>query len=279
MAHEQAASGSLRFHGGAAVITGGASGIGLGLARHAASLGMRLLLADVDAEALQHAAAELDAETMVIDVRDPVGVAALVERAFAAFDAVDLVFNNAGVMQTGFAWEISPTDWQRCLEINLHGAIAVMQGFLPRLLAAERPAQLVTTASIGGLLASPMMAPYAASKAALVAMSESLHGELAMQSTPVGVSLLAPGPVHSGIFAADGAAGRESGPQVTDFREQMQQMLAANGMAPEAFAERVFAGIRERRFWLIPQPEIFDAAWQARADAVLARRDPELPAF
>lgn len=271
-------SAPLRLDGGTAVITGAASGIGLGLARHAAQLGMRLLLADVDAAALTRVAEELGAQAQPTDVRDPEAVAALADRAFETFDSVDVVFNNAGVMQTGFAWEIPAADWQRCLEVNLHGAVRVMRAFMPRLLAAERPAQMVNTASIGGMLASPMMAPYAASKAALVAVSEAMHGELAMLEAPVGVSLLAPGPVKSGIFGADGDAPGDD-PRVTGFRQQMQQMLEANGLAPEAFAERVFEGLAARGFWLIPQPELFDAAWQARADGVLARHDPELPDF
>jgi NAD(P)-dependent dehydrogenase (short-subunit alcohol dehydrogenase family) len=271
-------SAPLRLDGGTAVITGAASGIGLGLARHAAQLGMRLLLADVDAAALKRVAEELGAQAQPTDVRDPEAVAALADRAFETFDSVDVVFNNAGVMQTGFAWEIPAADWQRCLEVNLHGAVRVMRAFMPRLLAAARPAQMVNTASIGGMLASPLMAPYAASKAALVAVSEAMHGELAMLEAPVGVSLLAPGPVKSGIFDTDGDTPGDD-PRVAGFRQQMQQMLEANGLAPEAFAERVFEGLAARGFWLIPQPEIFDAAWQARADGVLARRDPELPNF
>lgn len=269
---------SLRLAGGAAVITGAASGIGLGLARHAAGLGMRLLLADVDAAALQRVADALGAQAQPTDVRDPETVAVLADRAFEIFDGVDVVFNNAGVMQTGFAWEIPAADWRRCLDVNLDGAVHVMRAFLPRLLAAERPAQLVNTASIGGMLASPMMAPYAASKAALVAISEAIHGELGMLEAPVGVSLLAPGPVKSGIFEADGEMPGDD-PRVAGFRRQMQQMLEANGLAPEAFAERVFEGLATRAFWLIPQPELFDAAWQARADGVLARRDPAPPVY
>ncbi|OAJ57396.1 oxidoreductase [Paraburkholderia ginsengiterrae] len=270
----------IRFDGGTAVITGAASGIGSGLACHAASLGMRLVLADVDRPRLDAFAATLDADvlTVVTDVCNPDAVDALAEQTWQRYGRVDLLFNNAGVMATGFTWEISFEQFERSFAVNVHGVLNGIRSFVPRMLNAGTPAHIVNTASIGGFLPSPLMAPYSASKFAVVALTESLHGELKMLNAPIGASLLAPGPVQSGIFNAPlvDAAKR---PEVQQFVEKLRTMLSAYGLAPDEFAERVFTGIREGRYWLLPQPEMVDEPLRQRMEGILARRDPELPAY
>ena len=266
---------SPRLEGGTVVITGAASGIGLGLARHAATLGMRIAAADIDARALEQLADSLDAEVLAIptDVSDPHAVDALADAVWQHFGEVDLLFNNAGVMSTGFSWEISAERWQSDMAINLGGVLNGLRSFVPRLLAAGRPARIVNTASVGGFLPSPLMAPYSATKFAVVALTESLHGELKLLRAPIEVSLLAPGPVQSAIFSAPfDAAGIH--PATQQFVASMREMLTANGLAPESFAERVFEGIRQGRYWLIPQPEALDDPLRQRIEAILARREP-----
>jgi len=268
-----------RIEGGVAVITGAASGIGSGLVRHALKLGMRVVAADVQAERLQAFVASLDGEVIAVptDVTRPEAVEALAEAAWAAYGSVDLLFNNAGILTTGFSWEIEPERWRLSFEVNVHGMHLAIRSFVPRLLAAGRPAWIVNTASVGGFLASPLMAPYGATKFAVVALTESLRAELEMIGAPVGVSLLAPGPVHSGIF--NDPFGAQADPASQQFVEVMRRMLQEHGLTPEPFAERVFAGIRERQFWLIPQPEAFDEPFRQKAADVLARRNPVLPKF
>lgn len=266
---------SPRLEGGTVVITGAASGIGLGLARHAATLGMRIAAADIDAQALEQLADSLDAEVLTIptDVSDPHAVDALADAVWQHFGEVDLLFNNAGVMSTGFSWEISADRWQRDLAINLGGVLNGLRSFVPRLLAAGRPARIVNTASVGGFLPSPLMAPYSATKFAVVALTESLHGELKLLGAPVEVSLLAPGPVQSAIFS-DPFDASGIHPATQQFVAAMREMLTANGLKPESFAERVFEGIRQGRYWLIPQPEALDDPLRQRTEAILARREP-----
>lgn len=265
----------LRLEGGTVVITGAASGIGLGLARHAATLGMRIVAADIDADQLQSLAASLDTEVLAVptDVTDPAAVEALAQAAWRRFGEVDLLFNNAGVMSTGFSWEIPPERWQRDLAVNLGGVLNGIRSFVPRLLAAGRPARIVNTASVGGFLPSPLMAPYSTTKFAVVALTESLHGELRLLGAPVEVSLLAPGPVRSAIFD-DPFGGSEIHPATQQFVGAMRELLTANGLDAATFAERVFAGIRDGQYWLLPQPEAIDDALRLRTDAILARREP-----
>ncbi|MGH8505930.1 MAG: SDR family NAD(P)-dependent oxidoreductase [Stenotrophobium sp.] len=271
---------ALRIKDGVAVITGAASGIGMGLAQQAAALGMRLVLADVQADALQALAERLDTEVLVVptDVTDANAVEQLARRCYAAYGEVDLLFNNAGVMVTGFSWQIETAAWQRCLGVNFYGVLHGLRSFVPRLLSAARPAHIINTSSVGGFLASPLMAPYSVSKYAVLALTESLRGEMEMLKAPVRVSLLAPGPVKTGIFR-DPFGGVPPNPVVGGFVRTMREMLTQNGLEPEAFAQRVFDGIRAGQFWLIPQPEVFDQPYRAHADSVLARRNPCLPQY
>jgi NAD(P)-dependent dehydrogenase (short-subunit alcohol dehydrogenase family) len=267
----------LQIQGGVAVITGAASGIGTGLARKARALGMRLVLADVQERSLRDFAATLGGEVEAVptDVADPAAVERLAERAYARFGQVDLLFNNAGVLTTGFSWEIEPGRWQRSLEINVHGVLHGLRSFVPRLLRAGRPAHIVNTASVGGFLPSPLMAPYSVSKFAVVALTESLRGELEMLQAPVGVSLLAPGPVKTGIF--NDPFGPQAGPAAKAFVDNMRSMLEQHGLTPDQFAEPVFAGIAAGQYWLIPQPEAFDEAFRQRNEGILARSNPRIP--
>lgn len=259
-----------------AVITGAASGIGAGLARVAKARGLQLVLADVSAGSLQALAQELGGVTTVVtDVADAASVEALAERAYAEFGQVDLLFNNAGVMAMGNSWEIKPQRWRRAIDINLFGVLHGIRSFVPRLLAAQRPARIVNTASVGGFLASPLMAPYSASKFAVVALTESLRAEMELLDAPVRVSLLAPGPVRTGIFSDP--AGPGASEATRGFAAQMVAMTEQHGITPDELALRTFAGIDEDRFWLIPQPEALDDGLRARTDGILARRTPTLP--
>ena len=265
---------SLQLTGGVAVVTGAASGIGTGLARKALSIGMRVVLADIQAEALNAFAATLDGEIVTVptDVSDPDSVEALAERAYAEFGQVDLLFNNAGVMATGFSWEIEPKRWERSINVNLYGVLHGLRSFVPRLLKAGRPAHIVNTASVGGFMASPMMAPYSVTKFAVVALTESLRGELEMLKAPVGVSLLAPGPVTSGIF--NDPFGADIRPEVQQFVDYLRVLLTQHGLSPDEFAELVYAAIADGTFWIIPQPHAFDDGFRKRVEDILARRNP-----
>lgn len=254
-----------------AVITGAASGIGAGLAREAVRRGMRVVLADRDAKGLEVVAQALGDAALAVptDVTDPASLEALAERAYAAHGQVDLLFNNAGVLSTGFTWEIPADRWQMSLDVNIGGIVNGLRAFVPRLIAADRPARIINTASVGGFLPAPLMAPYSATKFATVALTESLAGELAMLKSKVQVSLLAPGPVKSEIF-------REAPSQASrQFHETMVGMLDQNGLTPDEFAPLVFDAIARGDYWIIPQPEALDEGFAARNALIMARKAPQ----
>jgi len=252
------------------VITGAASGIGAGLARHAATLGMNLVLADWDEAALTSLAQSLPVETLAMptDVRDDDAVQALAVAAYDRFGAVDLVFNNAGVLSSGLSWEIDAATWQRSLDVNIGGVVNVIRAFVPRLISADRPARIVNTSSLGGFLTSPFMSPYSATKFAIVAISEALAAELAAIGSTVQVSLLAPGPVKSAIMDEQAPA------QTADFMDMLRGLNHANGMSPEQLAEIVFRAIERGDYWIFPHTEMLDAPLRNRTEMIVERRSP-----
>lgn len=260
--------------GQVAVITGAASGIGRGLAEHAATLGMRLVLADRDAAGLQRLCDELTnagahAIACVTDVGDVQQVERLRERAVEHFGGVDYLFNNAGVMQTGFSWEITEAQWQRMLDVNLHGVINGIRSFVPLLLSQGRAAHVINTASLAGLISSPLMAPYNVTKQAVVALSETLHYELAMLGAPVSVSVLCPGPVASEIMASNQGVDSAG----SDFRQLLDNTIR-QGMTPAELAVQVFAAIAEQRFWILPHKD-FKPALERRVQSILHETNPQ----
>ncbi|AOE83853.1 SDR family NAD(P)-dependent oxidoreductase [Pseudomonas sp. TCU-HL1] len=259
--------------GQVAVITGAAGGIGRGLAEEAGARGLRLVLSDVDPQRLAALTETLqgqgvDVASQVADVGDLAQVERLRDLAVARFGGVDLLFNNAGVMQTGFSWEIEAERWQRLLAINLGGVVNGIRAFVPLLLDQQRPAQVVNTASLAGLVCSPMLGPYTVSKQAVVALSETLHYELATLQAQVRVAVLCPGPVASDIMASNQAASAATEPLDALLDSSIRQ-----GMDPRELAREVFAGIEAERFWLLPHKS-FKPALERRLASILDETNP-----
>jgi NAD(P)-dependent dehydrogenase (short-subunit alcohol dehydrogenase family) len=266
-----------------AVVTGAASGIGRALATAFAGEGMRVVLADVEAAALDeaaHAIAGGGAQAIAVptDVSKGEQVDALAVAAERAFGAVHVVCNNAGVSVSGLSWMHTIADWEWVLGVNLWGVIHGVRVFTPRLLAAGAEGHIVNTASMAGLLSAPGMAVYDVSKHGVVTLSESLYHELRMLAAPIGVSVLCPGFVNTRIL--DSARNRpamlaDTVPAMPG-REQLEEVargLLAAGMPPERVAALVVDAIRTGRFWVLPHPE-WKAILRTRIDDVLEDRNP-----
>ena len=270
-----------RLRGRTALVTGAASGIGLGLARRFAAEGMNVVLADIEAAPLEAAAKELAGSgaavlAQVADVSRAESVQALADAALGRFGAIHVVCNNAGVVTAGPAHLHSLEDWEWVLGVNLWGPIHGVRTFLPILMQQEE-AHIVSTASTAGLVASPAIAAYNVSKFGVVALMETIARELA--GTRVGVSVLCPGPINTRIpqaernRPADKAAHTPSEAE-RRFYDSAGAMLA-KGMEPSEVAELVVRGIRENRFWMLTHPE-----WKEivrRRAAALSERDDLYP--
>ena len=276
------------FEGKVAVITGGASGIGLALARHAAGLGMRLVLGDVEAPALDEAVVELKATTDVIGVRCDVSryddVGALGAAAMDAFGAVHLPINNAGVAGGGLSWEIDLADWEWVVGVDLWGVIHGVKAFTP-LVIASGGGHVVNTASMAGLTSPPFMGPYNVSKHGVVALSETLQQELAMVHPEVGVTVVCPGWVRTKINrstrnrpgASDGTEGSLIGDDTggAGAMASVVDGLIDNGLDPADVAALVFDAVRTNRFSVLTHPDWIDGVTR-RAERLVAGEPPQL---
>jgi len=268
------------------VVTGAASGIGLGLCERFAAEGMRVVMADVEQPALAEASGKLSGQGATVlpvptDVASADQVAALRDAAVRAFGAVHLLCNNAGVGGPhGPLWQIPAGDWEWVLRVNLGGVINGIRSFVPLLLAQDA-AHIVNTASVFGVFAGAL-GPYGISKHAIVALSETLHFQLRALDAKVGVSVLCPGAVRTRFgTSARNRPAWAGPPQSADAAEQasaerFQQLLDAGGSDPAEVADLVVAGIRASRFYILTSSNRNDAI-RRRGEEVVAGRAPAPP--
>ena len=193
------------FEGGVAVITGAGAGLGEGLARRAADLGMKLVLADIAqdrvdalAEALRAGGTEVLA--LAVDVSKAEALDELAAKTHARFGDVRLLINNAGVETIGNSWELTAAQWDRTLDINIHGVVHGVRAFAPRMLQAGEPAYIANLASVGAFGQMPLQTAYMVTKHAVQAFSECLYLEMQLQDKPIHVSSIIPGMVKTRIF-------------------------------------------------------------------------------
>ena len=272
------------FEGRVAVVTGAASGIGLALAQRFAAEGMKVVMADVEAAALDRAAAAVRATAPAVlatrvDVSRAEDVERLARETYAAFGAAHVVCNNAGVAVIGAVHEHSLADWQWVLGVNLWGVIHGVRAFVPRMLAGGDEGHIVNTASMAGLTTAPFMSVYDVTKHGVVALSESMYKEFEMTGAPLGVSVVCPGLIDTNIMRssrnrpAELAEEGKAGPMAQAFGQGLADRLTT-GYPPSEVAEQVVRGIRNRRFYIVPaQPEVRQWA-TVRAQDIIELRNP-----
>ena len=193
-----------QLEGRVAIVTGAASGIGLAVADALAAEGMRVVLADLDGERLETAAAPLRArgaeiETRVVDVRDADAVERAGRAAVERFGALHVAVNNAGIVNGGVSWELSLDEWHRVMDVNLWGVIHGIRGFVPRILETGDEGHVVNVASLAAVMALPQLGPYTVAKHGVLGLSDVLRAELSDIGAPVGVSVVLPGSTRTGM--------------------------------------------------------------------------------
>ncbi|MGH9024843.1 MAG: SDR family NAD(P)-dependent oxidoreductase [Acidimicrobiia bacterium] len=272
-----------------AVITGGASGIGFALAERFAAEGMRLVLADIEEVALEGAAkriADADAEVLAVptDVADADAVDALATATFERFGTAHVVCNNAGVVSGGPAWEIPLAEWEWILGVNLEGVVHGIRSFVPRLIE-QGEGHVVNTASIAGIGPLPFVAPYNATKHAVVGISASMYHELALIGSPVGVTVLCPGFVPTKLLDAGRNWPERLGPRrevdddpIGQFVSDLAQSMMDVGPPLTVLSEKVVDAIENRRFLVTTDEELARKQVLSRLEEIDGA-DPVLPEF
>ena len=274
------------FEGKVAVVTGAASGIGKAMCLRFADAGMKVVLADVENDALREAGREIEARgvevlTVRTDVSQPDQVSALAEATLDRFGKVHVVCNNAGVFAGGRTWDAIGTDWEWVLGVNVMGVLYGVRAFVPILLEQNEPAHVVNTCSMAGLINMPLSGVYNVSKHAALSLTETLYHELQTLDTPVGVSALCPELIRTGIGRSDRnrpahlKRGDDEGNAEQEMVEAAIKASIDTGLDPSAMAERVFQGIQSDTFYLLAEEGgSWDRACQTRLDDIRERRNP-----
>lgn len=266
-----------KWAGKVAVVTGAASGIGLGLAERFAAEGMRLVLADIDPQlsaiAERFRAEGADAISVHTDVADTQQVDALAAKALDEFGGVHIACNNAGTGGPSAFADLRLEDWQFQLGVNLWGVINGVRAFLPIMLQ-QNEGHIVNTASMGGLIHGPFIAPYNVSKAGVVALTETLHHELELSGSKVGVSVLCPGAVQTNMNSEPNVPperkmlNRKVSPAIEQLRQSLVEQLSQHGLDVASVAGMVLGAIDERRVHILTNPE-FTPLLQQRIDGII----------
>jgi NADP-dependent 3-hydroxy acid dehydrogenase YdfG len=260
-----------------AVVTGAASGIGYAVATRAAAEGMTVVLADIDTERLDQAAASLrgrgaSAHAIEVDVADRESVQKLAARVQTEVGDVWLLVNNAGVYLSAPFVEMPLVQWEFVVGVNLWGVVHCLQAFLPGMVARDS-GYVVNTSSIDGLVTVRNATSYVAAKHAVTALSETLFRELEDAGSAVGVSVLCPAAVSTDILHSLRHWPDRLGPAPAMTPRDYPPLDGV--MRPEQVADILFAGLAERRFWILTHPEQGASAIRGRADGIVAARNPD----
>ena len=271
--------------GKVAAVTGAASGLGRSMALAFAAEGMDLALADVDEVNLSSVQDEILAKgvraiTLKVDVSNAQQLEIFRDQTLTRLGGVHVVCNNAGVSPLGAVWENTPADWQWILGVNLWGVIHGVRAFAPHLIKQDE-GHIVNTASVAGLISPPGSGAYNVTKHGVVALSESLYHDLRERNSAVGVSVLCPAYVPTGIVDSERNRPKDlplsTKSEATLAREAMLRKAVTSGkVSADQVAQAVVAAIRDERFYILTHPRI-KGAIQARMEDVLNDRAPRDP--
>lgn len=253
--------------GRVAVVTGAASGIGLGMCLRFAAEGMRIVMVDLQGPALAEASERVrkiggEVFTASADVSDWEAIQKLAQLVSDRYGTAHIVCNNAGVRSMGSIWETTIEDWRWVLNVNFWGVLHGIKAFVPLMIKGGEPGHIVNTASVAGLLSFKGSAPYSASKSGVVSLTEALSQELREVRASIGVSVLCPGGVPTN-FRENSNRLRPSGELV-----QGRSANASRSVTADDVAERVIQAIRSDQFWILTHPEYGDLI-ERRARGIL----------
>jgi NAD(P)-dependent dehydrogenase (short-subunit alcohol dehydrogenase family) len=284
------------FDGKTAVVTGGASGVGRALCDLFSSIGMRVVVSDINQAALDRYVAELreqgrTAIGVQTDVTKQEAVEHLAERAFGEFGNVHVLCNNAGISlkeREERVWTMPDNDWRWVYSVHVTGVVNGLRAFVPRMIANGEEGHVVNTSSGNGGLTSLASSPiYASSKAAVTSLTEVLHYHFLMDGVKLKASLLFPGPhlVNTNLLNAarerpdEFASAQSVLPDAVDMGQLAKLVGKIQLTEPSEVAAYTLEGIRNDQFWIMPPSESQDARVRERCDSILRRSNPQLPVF
>ena len=274
------------FKGKVAVITGAANGIGFGIAERCAQLGMKVVLAGINAENLANAEERLKATgatllSVGVDVSKRADVEALAQKTLDTFGVVHLLVNNAGVAAGSSPWQSTWEEWEWVMNVNLWGVIYGVKIFTPLMLTQDSESHIVNVASVAGFLPDHPCAPYQVTKHAVVSLTENLYYALAEQNSKVKVSVLCPGWVKTEILKSERnrpAELKNKPGSVADKRKRIEsyremQTAIDNGMSVAELTDYLFRAIEQDQLYILSHPEVTPYI-RERMDNILRQKNP-----
>jgi NAD(P)-dependent dehydrogenase (short-subunit alcohol dehydrogenase family) len=243
----------------AGVVTGAASGIGLAIAEHLAVAGMRVVMADLHGDAVTSAASALSDRGLAVDarqldVRDPDAVERLAEHAVDRFGALHVAVNNAGIVNRGYSWELSLDEWHRVMDVNLWGVIHGVRSFVPRIIETGDEGHVVNVASMAAVHPHERLGPYTVAKHGVLGLSDVLRAELAALGAPVGVSVVFPGRIRTGMNPIGSVEPSTVAANVLDAIRQQRPYVFTDDHSTDEVEERLQAILSARSEVITPTP-------------------------
>lgn len=279
------------FENKVAVITGAASGIGLGIAEHCAKLGMKIVLADIEEEALLSLEKKMKLDgleflSILTDISKLEDVQSLANATIDHFGQVDLLFNNAGVATGTAIWENTAKDCEWVIGVNLWGVVHCIRQFVPIMLKQNSPCHIVNTSSVTGISTYHPSSIYHLTKHGILALSEQIYHELKIRGANINVSVLCPGFVNTRIMDAErNRPGHYKNDNSTikkasdrDEMEEAFRRMIEEGMSPAKVAQITFEAIKKEQFYIFTHPEMLNLA-RLRMKNIMQMSNPEIPPF
>lgn len=277
-----------KFSGKVAVITGAASGIGLGISERCANEGMKVVIADIEESSLAKTEKALRAKgakvlSVLTDVSKVSDVEKLAKKTLDTFGEVHLLVNNAGVVAGSTIWESTSSEWEWVMGVNLWGVIHGLRYFVPIMLKQDTESHIVNTASATGLVSYSLSAPYQITKHAVVALSEHLYYSLQQQNAKINVSVLCSGWVKTRILNAGRnrpiklrnlPKKKSLGKEGIALHVKKLRQAIHDGMPPDQVADQVFNAIENKQFYILTHPAETTPLVQQRMNGILHQQNP-----
>lgn len=266
------------FKDGVAVITGAGSGIGEGLAKLAAEIGMKVVIAEFHSDRGRRVADEIDkkgGEALFVqtDVSSVESIENLADVTYKKYGDVRLLVNCASVGTIGTIWETSAEDWTRVIETNVGGTLHCVRAFVPRMLSSSEPAYIANVSSLAAMATVPRNAPYMVTKSAQLALTECLHMEMSAQPKPIHVSAVLPGVVATRFIQDSNVTGQAA----EQDRERLIGLMSEQGISIDVSAQKILKGIASQEFWVSTHPGVMSRMMENRANQLVSLADPLMP--
>lgn len=268
-----------KLFGGVAVITGAGSGIGAGIARRTAELGMTVIVVDINSINANETTRSIieaggKAEAKVVDVSKPAELDRLATEVFEKYHSVRLLVNNAGIETLGYTWEIPVTRWEATLNVNIHGVVHGVRAFVPAMIASGEECWIANLSSVGGFGMMPTQTAYIMTKHAVQSFSECLFIEMQVAEVPIHVSSVIPGMLKTAIFNPEAGVGEPD--SATRYRTAMYGLMKEYGMDLDEGCRKIVEQIAANKFWVSTQPEMTANILADRISYFKDQSDPKL---